>query len=187
MELRGLDAAALRVVYRKHIKADFPPAERKPLFVMERLVREGRYDPLGVYEGAELLAYAFLLHDGERDYVLLDYLAVCEGGRGRGTGTATLRLLEEHYAHYRGVLTETEAPDETASPEENALRLRRQEFYVRAGFHRLGHQAKLFTVVYDMLASGQADGPGAIAAHRRLYSGDSYRAGKWIEIPYEKS
>lgn len=187
MELRSLDRTELRAVYKKHLTNDFPRAERKPLFVIERLMREERYDAHGVYEGAELLAYAFLLHDSQRDYVLLDYLAVCEGGRGKGVGTAVLELLEGHYAHYRGVLAEAEAPDEKATPEENALRIRRQEFYIRAGFRKLGHQAKLFTVVYDMLASGEADSESAIEAHRRLYCRDGYCAGKLIEIPYEKS
>lgn len=187
MELCRLDRAGLRAVYRKHVKRDFPRAERKPLFAMERLMREGKYDPLGVYEGDRLLAYAFLWHDAAQDYVLLDYLAVCEGGRGRGVGTAVLRLLEEHYAQYRGVLVEVEATEETASAADNALRLRRQEFYLRAGFRALGHQAKLFTVVYDVLASGEADSESAIVAHRHLYCGDSYRPGKFVEIPYEKS
>lgn len=187
MELRRLDRAGLRAVYKKHVKRDFPRAERKPLFAMERLMREGKYDPLGIYEGDELLAYAFLWHDAEQDYVLLDYLAVCEGGRGRGVGTTVLRLLKEHYPQYRGVLVEVEAVEKSAFAEDNALRLRRQEFYLRADFCALGHQVKLFTVVYDVLASGEADSKSAIVAHRRLYCGDSYRPGKFIEIPYEKS
>lgn len=187
MELRTLDRADLRAVYREHVKRDFPRAERKPLFIMERLMREGKYDPLGAYEGGELLAYAFLWHDAEEDYVLLDYLAVCAGGRGRGVGTAVLGLIEAHYANYRGVLVEVEALSGEATEEDNALRRRRQDFYLRAGFCALGHQAKLFTVVYDMLASGTADSESAILAHRRLYCENNYRPGKIIEIPYEKS
>lgn len=187
MELRILDRAELRRVYKNHIKQDFPPAERKPLFVMEKLAREGKYDTLGAYEGADLLAYAFLWHDQRRDYVLLDYLAVCAEGRGRGVGTAVLALLKEHYGDYGGVLVETEAPDPGASPEENALRARRQSFYLRAGFQKLNYQAKLYTVVYDMFTAGAPDRAGAVEAHRRLYCGDRYRPGKWVEIPYETS
>lgn len=85
-EIRILDAAALRRVYREHVKADFPPAERKPLAMIERQLRTGQYDTLGLFQGEELLAYAFLWRDKEGHCALLDYLAVCGavGDRGRG-------------------------------------------------------------------------------------------------------
>jgi len=185
MILRTLDRVGLRAVYKSHVKRDFPPSERKPLFVMERLVGEGKYDPLGVYNGEELLAYALLWHDEVRDCVLLDYLAVVEGGRGKGTGSAVLRLLKEHYRDYRGILVEAEAPGMDAGGGENAQRLRRQKFYLRSGFRKLSYQAKLFGVVYDMFSSGEADTASAVAAHRRLYSGGGHpRPGHFIEIPY---
>lgn len=188
MQLRTLDARALRAVYRAHLTRDFPPAERKPLCVMARLAAQGRYDTWGVYEGDTLLAYAFLWHDDVRDYALLDYLAVCGGVRGRGVGTAVLHLLEAQYSAYRGILLEAEAPDPDTTEEENALRLRRRAFYLRAGFHQLGYQAKLFHVVYDMFSSGTADTAAAMETHRRLYSGRRYAFFKrLIGIPYEKS
>lgn len=188
MHLQSLDQRALRSVYQNHIKRDFPIEERKPLFIMERLIRQGKYDPLGIYEGENLLAYALLWHDGVRDYILLDYLAVCDGRRGKGVGAAVLSLLEEHYRDYRGILAEAEAPGEDAGPEENKIRARRQAFYLRAGFQQLGYQAKLFGVVYDMLSSGEADRAAAITAHRRLYCGEAYaRRTNFVEIPYEKS
>lgn len=185
MILRTLGRADLRSVYKNHVIRDFPPSERKPLFVMERLVGEGKYDPMGIYEGEALLAYALLWHDKVRDCVLLDYFAVVEGGRGKGTGSAVLRLLEDHYHDYQGILVETEAPGMDAVAAENAQRIRRQEFYLRAGFRKLGYQAKLFGVVYDMFSSGEADTVTAVAAHRRLYSGGEHpRPGHFREIPY---
>lgn len=187
MKLKTLDRAGLRHVYKTHVVQDFPPAERKPLMAMEHLVRTGKYDPLGCYRGDVLVAYAFLWHDERTDYVLLDYLAVCTGGRGEGVGTQVLRLLGEHYSPYLGILAEAEAVSAAATSEENVLRLRRQEFYIRAGFRRLDYQAKLFTVVYEMLSSGEADCQSAIAAQRRLYCGAKYQPGKFVEIPYEKS
>lgn len=187
MELRNLNPEELRAVYREHIKRDFPLAERKPLRVMERLRAEGLYDVLGFYEGGSLAAYAMLWHDEHRDYVLLDYLAVCAGGRGRGTGTAVLALLERHYREYAGILAECEAPAQSAAPEENALRVRRLDFYRRAGFRMLGYRVRLFGVEYEMLASGAAEAGGAIRAHRRLYHRQAAVFRRLIEIPYEKS
>lgn len=190
MTPRILDRAGLRAVYETHVKRDFPPSERKPLFVMERLRNEERYTPLGFYEGEELMAYTLLWHDEARDYALLDYFAVVEGGRGRGTGSAVLKLLEEYCRGYRGILVEAEAVGPDADEEENAQRTRRQAFYLRAGYQKLDYRAKLFGVVYDMFSSGEADTPAAAAAHRRLYFGEGHpNPGLFVNIPYspEKS
>ena len=133
-EIRLLDAAALRRVYRDHVKADFPPAERKPLSMIERQVRTGQYDTLGLFQGEELLAYAFLWRDSVGRCALLDYLAVCRGGRGQGTGSAFLEQLKAHYGGFDGLLVEAEAEDPQAGEEQNALRRRRIDFYRRCGF-----------------------------------------------------
>ena len=168
-EIRLLDAAGLRRVYRDHVKADFPPAERKPLAMMERQVRTGQYDPLGLFRGGELLAYAFLWRDREGRCVLLDYLAVCRGGRGQGTGSAFVEQLKAHYGSFDGLLVEAEAEDPGAGEEQNALRRRRIGFYRRCGFRLLDYRARLFGVTYAMLASGTITEADALAAHRRHY------------------
>ncbi len=168
-EIRLLDAAALRRVYREHVKADFPPAERKPLAMIERQVRTGQYDTLGLFQGEELLAYAFLWRDKEGHCALLDYLAVCRGGRGQGTGSAFLEQLKAHYGSFDGLLVEAEAEDPQAGAEDNALRRRRIDFYRRCGFRILDYRARLFGVTYSMLASGTLTAADALAAHRRHY------------------
>ena len=168
-EIRLLDAAALRRVYRDHVKADFPPAERKPLAMIEAQVRTGQYDTLGLFRGEELLAYAFLWRDKAGRCVLLDYLAVCRGGRGQGTGSAFLEQLKDHYGGFDGLLVEAEAEDPKAGEEANALRRRRIGFYRRCGFRMLDYRARLFGVTYSMLASGTLTDADALAAHRRHY------------------
>ena len=168
-EIRLLDAAALRRVYRDHVKADFPPAERKPLAMIERQVRTGQYDTLGLFRGETLLAYAFLWRDKEGHCALLDYLAVCRGGRGQGTGSAFVEQLKAHYGGFDGLLVEAEAEDPQAGAEDNALRRRRIDFYRRCGFRMLDYRARLFGVTYSMLASGTLTAADALAAHRRHY------------------
>ena len=183
---RLLDLAALRRIYRDHVKRDFPPAERKPLSAMERLCRAGRYDPLGYYVGDALLGYAFLWRDRSGAFVLLDYLAVCPEGRGQGLGTAMLEGLAGRCRDCRAVLVEAEAPGEDAAPEENALRLRRLNFYRRAGFRDLGWRVRLFGVWYVLLSSGPA-GPGeALEAHRRIYAAEGPAVRLALKIRYEK-
>ena len=44
-ECKRLDLDALHLVYREHLTPDFPPAERKPLSAMEKLLSAGRYEP----------------------------------------------------------------------------------------------------------------------------------------------
>ena len=168
-EIRLLDAAALRRVYRDHVKADFPPAERKPLAMIERQVRTGQYDTLGLFRGETLLAYAFLWRDKEGHCALLDYLVVCRGGRGQGTGSAFMEQLKAHYGGFDGLLVEAEAEDPQAGEEQNTLRRRRIDFYRRCGFRMLDYKARLFGVTYAMLASGALTDADALAAHRRHY------------------
>ena len=168
-EIRLLDAAALRRVYRDYVKADFPPAERKPLAMIERQVRTGQYDTLGLFRGEALLAYAFLWRDSVGRCALLDYLAVCRGGRGQGTGSAFVEQLKAHYGGFDGLLVEAEAEDPGAGEEQNALRRRRIGFYRRCGFRLLDYRVRLFGVTYAMLASGTLAETAALAAHRRHY------------------
>ena len=172
VELRPLADAQLRRLYREHVARDFPPAERRPLSSILRLRRRGVYDAWGLYQGDTLLAYALLWRGA--GCALLDYLAVCRELRGQGHGTRALELVKGQYSHMP-LLAEVEALEDAVPPGENALRLRRLEFYRRAGFAPLGYQAVLFGVRYDML-SWPAAGPGLPerlqAAHRALYQSE---------------
>ncbi|MFQ8758509.1 MAG: GNAT family N-acetyltransferase [Intestinimonas sp.] len=104
-ECKRLDLDALHLVYREHLTPDFPPAERKPLSAMEKLLSAGRYEPWGLYRGEELMAYALLWRDPEGGFVLLDYLGVCrDKPRGRGIGTVMVAHLMGQYRHVSGIL-----------------------------------------------------------------------------------
>ena len=81
---------------------------------MEHLRAAGVYDTWGMYEGEELLAYAFLWRSEAYGVALLDYLAVCREGRGRGTGTLALSLLQARYGGC-SLLVEAEAQEEGRS------------------------------------------------------------------------
>ena len=171
-ELRLLTRAQLRQVYHTYVKADFPHSERRPLSSIESLRRTGRYDAWGVYEGPELLAYAFVWRTADDRCALLDYLAVCPEGRGQGRGTLALELLQARYSPDCPLLVEAEAPEKGVPPEEDRQRRRRLDFYQRAGFRLLDYQTLIFGVRYAMLvwpASCALDAPALQAAHRGLY------------------
>ncbi len=165
-ELRLLTLEQMGEIYQVHMSADFPPAERKPLAVLERLYAQGRYTPLGLFEGEELLAYAMLWRHRPEGPVLLDYLAVCRGGRGKGTGSRVLELL---WPEYPDLFAEVEDPALAPDGESRALRERRVAFYRRAGLAPLGYRAEIFGVPYVMLAWPPADSRAVMAAHREMY------------------
>ena len=146
-ELRRLDLDTLHLVYQNHLTPDFPPAERKPLSPMEKLLSAGRYEPWGLYRGEDLVAYATMWKDPEGGFELLDYLGVCQGEpRGEGIGTVMVSYLMDHYSHVEGILVEAEAEEPTLSEEENAMRRRRLAFYRRVGFRDLGYVADIYGV-----------------------------------------
>ena len=177
-ECKRLDLDALHLVYREHLTPDFPPAERKPLSAMEKLLSAGRYEPWGLYRGEELMAYALLWRDPEGGFVLLDYLGVCrDKPRGQGIGTVRVAHLMGQYRHVSGILVEAEAEGDDASPEENGLRARRLAFYRRLGFRELGYVARIFGVRYAMLLYGDRTGEEAMEAHQRLYH---YEFSPWL-------
>lgn len=167
IELRPLSRKMLRALYRWEMVPAFPRSERRPLGNILRMCRRGDYDVLGAFCGAEVLGLA-LLWRGE-GCVLLDYLLICAGKRGRGLGTAVLEALQARYAGVPVLLAEVEAPV-PGGPEEEGQR-RRLDFYRRCGFVPLGYQARIFGVDYVMLGlwTGRAEPELAMEGHRALY------------------
>ena len=115
-------------IYEAHLVYDFPEAEQKPLPVVRRLKREGRYRGFGCYEGGTLLGYTFLIHEKGSETCLVDYFAVCRGGRGKGTGSLFLQELCKTLAPKRLVF-EVEDPETAADEREKKIRERRMAFY----------------------------------------------------------
>lgn len=184
--LHVLEREELRALYRRELVPTFPRAERRPLNVMERLVKKGVYDTLALVQDGALLAYAFFWRDGT-EYALLDYLGVCADQRGQGVGSAFLAGALARYGTLRGVLAEAEAPSPQCTEEENSLRARRLAFYHRAGFQTLDYEARVFGVRYTMLGYGPngVESASAMAAQIRLYRSEyaPWLYKKAVEIP----
>ena len=70
MELRPI--TDLEQWYARELTEAFPPNERKPLADIRALLEAGRYEALGLYDGAALLGYANLWREpAVPGYVLL--------------------------------------------------------------------------------------------------------------------
>lgn len=170
MELKELTPQQLENLYDTQMKRAFPPQELKPLSSMEHLREQGRYQPLGLWEGEGLLGYAMMWLEPGQPFVLLDYLGTLEGMRNQGLGSQMLDLLARFYASYRGIFGEAEAP-ESGNPGEEPLRRRRLAFYERNGFRYGGYDCALFGVHYRTLIRGDeaVDAQELMQAHQRIY------------------
>ena len=185
---RLLSAGELTEVFREHMVRDFPEAELKPLDRLLKLMKGGLYEPYGLFEGGELIAYALYWRtEGDR-YVMLDYFAVLPQYRNGGRGSELLReMLERFCKDGGGVFGEVEIP-ETGDEAVDALRRRRLGFYDRAGMRQMGFRTKVFGVPYIVIAYGpEISDVELMETDRKLYRSafpDKAVYEKNIFIPY---
>lgn len=128
---RPMNDEEIRSWYITDFSEAFAENERKPLEDIYSLIRDGRYELWGLFDGALMLGYAALWKRAGIPLVLLDYLGVTAAQRNGGLGSEILRRLT---ALNFPLVTESELPVEGDSAEENHLRLRRISFYERNGF-----------------------------------------------------
>ncbi|NBH72904.1 GNAT family N-acetyltransferase [Clostridiaceae bacterium] len=149
--LERLESNEAAEIYEKQMRRDFPENELKPWAMIARMERQGAYDCLGFYEEGQMAAYAFSVVDRERGYVLLDYLAVREGCRGKGYGSRCLQEMKRFYKNQKGLFLECEDPGSAEDGAEIEMRRRRIRFYENAGCERTQVSARLFGVSFEIL------------------------------------
>ena len=128
---RPMNDEEIRSWYTTDFSEAFAENERKPLEDIFSLIKDGRYELWGLFDGALMVGYAALWKRAGIPLVLLDYLGVASARRNSGLGNEILRRLT---ALKSPLVTESELPVEGDSAEENHLRLRRIAFYKRNGF-----------------------------------------------------
>ena len=134
---------------RRLYKEAFPKCERKPFSIIKSMAKRGKTD-LWYFEDEGGFAGLCATINGP-DNILLDYLAVAKERRGSGIGTKMLKELLGYYKDY-GVFLEIEELDDSA--ENSAERMRRREFYLRAGFTPMHTYVNLFGVNMELLGVG---------------------------------
>ncbi|MCD8051822.1 MAG: GNAT family N-acetyltransferase [Clostridiales bacterium] len=149
--LKRLEPDELRIIYKEHIREDFPRGERRPLFAMEKMWKTGQYDCYGYYRNDSLLAYACYILTQSGSYALLDYFAVIPELRGQGIGSEFLRSLKGAVSAKSGVFIEAESPDSAKSEDERRVRERRIRFYLSNGAKQTNSRCLLFGVDYNIL------------------------------------
>lgn len=140
---RGLiQMLRIRLLYREA----FPKCERKPFSIIKAMSERGKTD-LWYFEDDGKFAGLCATINGP-DAILIDYLAVAKKRRGKGVGTRMLMSLLEHYKDF-GVFLEIEKLNPEAK--NNDERIRRREFYLKAGLEPIGTYVKLFGVDMELL------------------------------------
>lgn len=149
--LRKMESEEVAQVYEDCMRRDFPQNELKPLSAIQRMLKMGMYDCLGLYEDNRLRAYGFFVTDRQRRVLLLDYLAVRELCRGMGYGGKCLERIRDFYKGEKGILLECESLESAQDEEERLLRERRIRFYLGNGCVQTKVRSLLFGVEYEIL------------------------------------
>lgn len=166
MNFRLLTAKEYPRWYHDQLSEAFVPQERKPLPDILRLLEEGRYEVWGLFDGDELLSYAALWKNTTIPLVLLDYLGTTRARRNEGLGSDMLSRLKQQG---RPLVAEAEFPVPGGSDAENALRLRRIQFYIRNGFTP-AYIMSTCGMVWQALLCGTVEPlENIMAQHKTLY------------------
>lgn len=145
LHFRHLTEIEIENVYNTEMKTDFQPDELKPLSMIQEALSHGEYDAYGILaEDSNRIGYAFILK--LPDVQLLDYFAISAMHRGKGYGTASLRILSE-MCRDELLLIETENPDYIS----DEMTCRRLQFYLRYGCRDTGVRAEIWGVPYRVL------------------------------------
>ena len=92
-----------------------------------------KLDMLGIYDNDTIVGFFTVRKYANIRY--LAYFAVSREKRSSGIGSQAIQLLKERYNDTQ-IVTEFETPD--ISCDNNAMRLRRRDFYLRNGFYETG-------------------------------------------------
>ena len=143
------DFAQVEALYEERLKKDFVRSELRPLSSMRRSWERGAYDCYGLFDGDEILGYAFFVRLGNN--YLLDYLAIAKERRDEGLGSAFLRRLADGMKEANCMVVEVEDPDRAGDAESRAIRERRLQFYLCNGYRDTELRSVVFGVAYRIL------------------------------------
>ena len=132
MEIKRICQSQWNDVKNIYMEA-FPKSERKPFFFLKRAVQKGKSE-IWVASQSDVVA-GFIVLIPYHDMVLVEYLAVSNQIRSKGTGSKILGEICRQYDDKR-ILLLIEKIDETANNLEQ--RIARKRFYLKNGFESSG-------------------------------------------------
>lgn len=128
MKFRLLEKTQWAAVKEIYMEA-FPKQERKPFFILKHSVKKEKAKVFVAMEEDTLLGFVVAIP--YQDMVMVDYLAVSNKIRSKGTGSFLMQEVCKYY-HDKKIVLLIERLDEIA--ENAAQRVARRRFYVKNGF-----------------------------------------------------
>ncbi len=125
-------------LYNTNMQCDFPKEEIKTLELLQNLYDKGISKVYGVYEKAILKAYAIFEKPKNDNVILLDYLAVHKMDRGTGLGGRFVKEFKNIFYDVDGIVAEIEDISKASSEEQEFIRTRRKQFYLKNEFYETG-------------------------------------------------
>lgn len=149
----------------KLYRSAFPRYERKPFSIILSMHKKGKTDVWYFEKDCKFAGLAITIN-GE-NLILIDYFAVAQELRGRGTGSAILRQLQEQYSP-KGLLVEIESVYNNSDNSEE--RNRRKQFYLRNQMVPMHVMVNLFGVDMELLGYNcRIDYDGYHSFYRKNY------------------
>ena len=142
----------------------FPKDERAPFRTLLRRAKKKNVNFFACMDADEFIGLLYVVNHLDMSYIF--YFAVKEDKRGLGYGTAILKAALKKYKGRRFFL----AIEEVARNYENyPQRLKRRQFYQRAGFECTGQKIQEAFVIFDLLGvGGKVDNKGYRALMKRF-------------------
>ena len=131
--IRTMKDKELKDIYR-HIEKDFSEGEYAPYPVLQQQLKSGVQKGFILNIGEIDAAYSICAENKSNGYVLISLFAVFEEFRGQGVGSAFLNGLCKIYSEKMGIIVEVEKPENSQNEEQRLTRVKRIEFYRKAGF-----------------------------------------------------
>ncbi len=137
-EIKQLDWEDIVKLYNTNMQCDFPKKEIKPLELLQNLYNKGISKVYGVYEKTILKAYAVFERPQNDTIVLLDYLAVHKMDRGTGLGGRFVKEFKNIFYDVDAIVAEIEDISKASDKEQEFIRTRRKQFYLKNEFYETG-------------------------------------------------
>lgn len=145
-----VDVERFTCLYKEKICTDFPAAERRPLSMMKKRIKEKFFTCYALTLDNTIYAYAVIINNADSNYKMLELFAVDKSFRGSGLGGHFLSVLKENIK-CDGLLLECECPDSARTEDERNLRIKRIHFYEKNTAVVTPAILKAFGVMYNIL------------------------------------
>lgn len=150
--IKKLEKEQVKALYYNRMKYDFPANELKPFSSIERGISENRYDCIGLFDGENILGYAYfaILRANGITAHLLDYLAIEKNCRHTGLGSEFFGLFSVYLKDTSIAFLEAENPEYAKSAAEKQMRIARQNFYRKNNCTDTGITSRVFGAEYNV-------------------------------------